>query len=67
VVDTAGFNDKTWLDLMGHPHSGTLRITERNRRRDFGHMDMELTFDGARMHTKPFAIKFTEELEAHIF
>ena len=29
VVDTAGFNNKTWLGLMGHPHSGALRITER--------------------------------------
>jgi len=64
VVDTAGFNDKTWLDLMGHPHSDALRIAERYRRRDFGHMDVEMTFDGARMYTKPFAIKFAEELEA---
>ena len=64
VVDTAGFNDKTWLDLMGHPHSGAVRITERYRRRDFGHMDVEMTFDGARMYTKPFAIKFTEAFEA---
>lgn len=63
VVDTAGFNDKTWLDLMGHPHSDALRITERYRRRDFGHMHVEMTFVDARMYTKP-TIKFTEELEA---
>ena len=65
VVDTAGFNAKTWLDLMGHPHSDALRITERYRRRDFGHMHVEMTFDDARMYTKPFAIKFIEELEAN--
>lgn len=63
VVTTAGFNDKTWLDLMGHPHSDALRITERYRRRDFGHMHVEMTFVDARMYTKP-TIKFTEELEA---
>ena len=45
VVETAGFNDKTWLDGIGHPHSEGLRIVERYRRRDFGHMDVEMTFD----------------------
>ena len=40
VVESAGFNDKTWLDVTGHPHSEALRMTERYRRRDFGHMDM---------------------------
>jgi hypothetical protein len=63
VVDTGGFNDKSWLGLMGHPHSDALRITERYRRRDFGHMHVETTFVDARMYTKP-TIKFTEELEA---
>src|SRR5579863_10065852 len=27
VVDSAGFNDKTWLDMVGHPHSEHLRVT----------------------------------------
>jgi hypothetical protein len=64
VVETAGFNDKTWLDLAGHPHSEALRIVERYQRRDFGHMDVEMTFDDPRMYSKPFTIKFTEELWA---
>jgi hypothetical protein len=63
VVETAGFNDKTWLDVMGHPHSEALRIVERYRRRDFGHMDAEMTFDDPQMYTKPFAIKVTFELQ----
>src|SRR6185312_10011823 len=42
VVDTAGFNDRSWLDIEGHPHTEALRITERFRRRDFGHMDLEM-------------------------
>jgi hypothetical protein len=64
VVETAGFNDKTWLDAMGHPHSEALRIVERYRRLDFGHMDVEMTFDDSLMYTKPFTIKFTQELQA---
>jgi hypothetical protein len=64
VVNTAGFNDKTWLDLMGHPHSESLRVTERYRRNDFGHMDVEMTFDDPPMYNKPFTIKFTQELQA---
>ena len=41
VVETAGFNDKTPLDAMGHPHSEALRTLERFRRRDFGRLDYE--------------------------
>jgi hypothetical protein len=64
VVETAGFNDKTPLDFMGHPHSEALRITERFRRRDFGHLDVEMTFDDPQMYTKPFTIKVPHELLA---
>ena len=61
VVETAGFNDKSWLDLMGHPHSEALRIAERYHRRDFGHLDVEMTFDDPQMYTKPFTIKVPYE------
>jgi hypothetical protein len=64
VVESAGFNDKSWLDVMGHPHSEALRIVERYRRRDFGHMDVDMTFDDPKMYTKPFTIKVTLELLA---
>ena len=53
VVETAGFNDRVPLDIIGHPHSEDLRITERFRRIDFGHMDMEVTFEDPKMYTKP--------------
>jgi hypothetical protein len=69
VVETAGFNDKTALDLMGHPHSEALRVTERYHRRDFGHMDVEMTFDDPKMYTRPFVIKVPHDLlaDADIF
>jgi len=56
VVETAGFNDKTWLDFSGHPHTEALRITERYRRTDFGHMRLSITFDDPKTYTKPFTI-----------
>jgi hypothetical protein len=64
VVDTAGFNDKTALDGMGHPHSEALHLTERFRRRDFGHLDWEMTFDDPKTYTKPFTIKVPHDLVA---
>ncbi len=62
VVDSAGFNDKTWLDVSGHPHSEALHLTERYHRRDFGHIDVEATFDDPQMYTQPFTIKYTYNL-----
>jgi hypothetical protein len=41
VIESAGFNDRTWLDDAGHPHSELLHVTERLRRRDFGHLEIE--------------------------
>lgn len=62
VVETAGFNDKTWLDGGRHPHSDALRTVERFRRRDFGHLDYEIRFDDPKMYTKPFSVKVPHEL-----
>jgi len=62
VVDTVGFNDKSWLDAFGHPHSDALHLVERFRRRDFGHLDMEITIDDPKMYTKPFSFKVTQRL-----
>jgi hypothetical protein len=56
VVETAGYNDKTWLDFSGHPHTDALRMTERFRRRDFGHMEIQLTFDDPKAYTKPWTV-----------
>jgi len=62
VVDTAGFNDKSWLDVRGHPHSEALRVQERFYRRDFGHMDIQATIEDPNTLTKPVTVKFTELL-----
>ena len=58
-MDTAGFNDQTWLDAIGHPHSEALQVQERFHRRDFGHMDIEATLEDPKILTKPVTVKFT--------
>src|SRR4030095_2014200 len=45
VVDSAGVNDNVWLDTAARPPTESLRVTERFIRRDFGHMDIEVTID----------------------
>lgn len=69
VVESAGFNDKTLLDGMGHPHSDQLRVVERFRRRDFGHLDVEMTFDDPKNYSRPFTVRIPHDLlaDADIF
>jgi len=54
VVDTSGFNDRTWLDGDGHPHSDAMRVTERYRRTDFDHIEYKFLIDDPKMYTKPW-------------
>jgi hypothetical protein len=63
VVDTVGFNGKAPLDIMGHPRSEQMRITERYRRRDVGHLDVEITFNDPVVYTRPFSIAVTHLLQ----
>jgi hypothetical protein len=56
VVESNGFKDRTWLDNAGHPHTEALRITERFRRRDFGHMEIAETIDDPKVFNKTFTI-----------
>ena len=56
LVESSGFNDRTWLDFAGHPHTEALRMTERFRRRDFGHMDLEVTLVDPTVYAKPLTL-----------
>ena len=49
-------NDKGWLDNAGHPNTARLRVTERFRRKDFGHMDIDITFDDPGAYAKPWTV-----------
>jgi hypothetical protein len=56
VVTTAGYNDRTTLDLAGHPHTEALRVTERYHRRDVGHLEVQVTFDDPKAYLKPWTL-----------
>ena len=64
VVETTGFNDKTWLDDSGTPHTEAMRTTERFRRVDFGHMNLEVTINDSEAYTKPWSVLLPLELMA---
>jgi hypothetical protein len=62
VVDTVGFNDLGWLDARGLPHSTDMRVEERFRRRDFGHIELTITVTDPGIFTRPITIHVVEEL-----
>ena len=53
-VETVGFNDSTWVDQPGHPHSDQLRVEETFHRTDRGHLQMSLKVNDPKMYTKPW-------------
>lgn len=53
VIESNGFNDKTWLTREGLPHTERLRITERYRRLDYGHLEVKVTYNDPGTFTQP--------------
>lgn len=64
VVSSIGFNERSLMDLLGYPHTESLRITERFTRRDFGHMDVEVTLDDPKTLNRPVNLLFEAEFVA---
>jgi hypothetical protein len=62
VVDTVGFNDKSWLTSQGQPHTEKMHLTERYRRPDLGHLEIEFTIDDPDTFLKPWVIKRIADL-----
>ena len=56
VVDSSGFVENNWLDNGGHMGTEALKLTERFRRRDWGHIDLEITIDDPKAYTKPWTV-----------
>ena len=56
VVDTRGFNGKTWLDQVGKPTTEKLHVIERYTRKDFGHMEVAITIDDPKAYTRPWTV-----------
>ena len=54
VVDTVGFNDKSWLDFYGYPHSDEMHLVERYKRVDATTMTLNFTVEDPKSFTKPW-------------
>jgi hypothetical protein len=54
VVDSNGYNDRTWLDPWGDVHSDQMRLRETFRRVDHDHMEWTLTLDDPMTYTHPW-------------
>src|SRR5262245_55773387 len=63
VVESNGYNDRTWL-IGGYPHSEALRMTERMRRTDLGHLDIAVTFDDPKAYNKAWTLRLSARLAA---
>lgn len=56
VVESNGYNDKTWLDRRGATHTEQLRITERYRRTSFGQIQLDVTYEDPGAFTAPLKV-----------
>ena len=56
VIESNGYNDKTWLHRQGIGHTEQLRITERLTRRNFGTVDVEITYEDPGAFTEPLYV-----------
>jgi hypothetical protein len=58
VVDVVGFNEQTWMDYFGHPHTDMLHVVERYSRPSKNMLAYEATFDDPGAYTKPFRVRW---------
>jgi hypothetical protein len=63
VIDVIGFNDKTWLDRIGHPHSDALHVVERMRRVDHNTLNNKITIEDPKAYTKSWAVQAKFQLK----
>ena len=58
VVDTVGFNEGTWIDKEGHPHTSQLHVIEKLARTSMNNLHIEATFEDPGAYTRPWTIAF---------
>lgn len=63
VIDTVGFNDLTWFDFLGNPHSTELHTIERYTRTDHNTLENITTVIDPAAYRQPFTIRFTARLQ----
>jgi hypothetical protein len=62
VIDSSGFTDRGWLDARGTGHTEDMRVEERFRRRDYGHLDLAVTITDPKTFTRPIAFSVVLDL-----
>jgi len=62
VVDTVGYNDRSWFDFAGHPHTEQLHTIERYTRKDLGTLNVQTEIIDPGAYSKPFTLNFTANL-----
>jgi hypothetical protein len=62
VVETTGFRDDGWLDIIGSPLTESGKITERFRRPTFGRMEIDITVEDPKAYTKPWTVRHVQEI-----
>jgi carboxypeptidase family protein len=63
VVDRIGFNEGSWYDASGIPHTDMLHLVERYRRPDLGHLEIETTIEDRGAYLRPWTRKTLFELQ----
>ena len=64
VIDTIGFRDDAWIDWDGSMITEAAKLTERIRRPDFGHLEIEVTVDDPKAYTKPWTVTLRQQFAA---
>ena len=62
VINSIGFRDDQWLDARGSPLTSAAKVTERLRRPDFGHLEIELTVDDPKAYTEPWTVRLEQAI-----
>jgi len=62
VVDSIGFRDDLWLDIVGSPLTSAAKVRERIRRPDYGHLEVEVTVDDPKAYTKPWTVTLKQAI-----
>jgi hypothetical protein len=62
VVDTTGFKDGGWLDIIGHPLTDAARLTERFRRPNYGTLEIDITVDDPKAYTRPWTVRVNQRI-----
>jgi hypothetical protein len=62
VVQTTGLRDDVWLDVEGSPLTGSGKVTERFRRPNFGHLEIDVTVEDPKAYTKPWTVRIADRI-----